>query len=29
MKHEWGDEDRVQIIGGKDRGKETTMKTKT
>jgi hypothetical protein len=25
--HEWGEEERVQVIGRKARGKETTRKT--
>jgi hypothetical protein len=28
MKHEWGEEERVQIVGGKARGKVATRKTK-
>jgi hypothetical protein len=29
MQHEWGEEERVKVIGGKARGKEATRKTKT
>jgi hypothetical protein len=29
MKHEWGEEECIEDIGGKARGKEPTRKTKT
>jgi hypothetical protein len=28
MKHEWGEEECIEVIGGKARRKETTGKTK-
>jgi hypothetical protein len=27
--HDWGEEERLDVVGGKDRGKETARKTKT